>query len=198
MSLPPDPNVKHGTQTAPVEFKKTLRKALLETRKNMATDERFRFDREIGRQVSLYLRSTPFRTMGVYLPIQNEPDLSALYTELSARMHLSLPVTIAKDQPLQFVRWQPGDRLVRGAYNVSVPEIQEPVDMPEVLLIPCVGYTASRFRLGYGGGFFDRTLAKYPQIHTVGIAYSCLLTDFSTEENDIPLQCIITETGIML
>lgn len=92
-----------------------------------------------------------FKTIGVYLPIRNEPDLLELYEELSAKMHLSLPVTIDKDQPLQFVRWKPGDPLVKGDYNVSIPAMREPVDMPEVLLIPCVGYTVNRFRLGYGG-----------------------------------------------
>lgn len=198
MSLPPDPNSKHREQTGSTGLKKTLRKTLLDTRKNITADERICFDRNIGKHVSLYLRSQPFETVGVYLPIRNEPDLLELYQELSAKMHLSLPVTVAKDRPLQFVKWQPGDPLIKGDYNVSIPEIQKPVDMPEVLLIPCVGYTTDRYRLGYGGGFFDRTLAEYPGTHTIGIAYSCLLADFPAEENDIPLQCIITETGIML
>ena len=110
----------------------------------------------------------------------------------------SLPVTREKDLPLQYVRWKPEDPLVEGTYGVAVPEKQEPVTMPEALLIPCVGYTRNRFRLGYGGGFFDRTLACHPSTHTIGIAYSCLLTDFTTEENDIPLACIITENGIVL
>ncbi|EEO28716.1 5-formyltetrahydrofolate cyclo-ligase [Oxalobacter paraformigenes] len=198
MSLTPDPDAKHGEPSTPAETKKNLRQTLLETRKKIRPLERSRFDREIGNQVSLYLASRHFTTIGVYLPIRNEPDLSTLYAELSGRMQLSLPVTLAKDQPLQFVRWKPGDTLIKGAYNVSIPEKQEPVSMPEILLIPCVGFTSSRFRLGYGGGFFDRTLEKYPDTHTVGIAYSRLLTTFETEENDIPLHCIITETGIVL
>lgn len=197
MSLPPDPTPRYGEQPVSAESKKMLRKALLETRKNLPADERSRFDREIGQQVLQYLRSMPFETIGVYLPIRNEPDLMELYEALSLNMHLSLPVTIAKDQPLQFVQWHPGDPLAKGAYNVSIPAIQKPVDMPQALLVPCVGFTADRFRLGYGGGFFDRTLAKYPDTHTIGIAYSCLLSDFAAEENDIPLRCIITETGIM-
>ena len=198
MSLTPDLNSKHGEPSTPVEIKKALRKTLLAIRKEISPDERSRFDREIGHQVSLYLKSRRFARIGVYLPIRNEPDLSGMYTELSRKMQLSLPVTPGKDQPLQFVRWKPGDTLIKGAYNVSVPEKQEPVAMPEVLLIPCVGFTSDRFRLGYGGGFFDRTLAVYPNTHTIGIAYSRLLTSFDTEENDIPLHCIITETGIVL
>ncbi len=198
MSLPPDTHFKYEEQIAPIESKKTLRKALLETRKNITTETRFRFDAEIGQHVLHYLYSNAFKTVGVYLPIRGEPNLLALYEALSPKMPLSLPIVVSGDQPLQFVRWKPGDPLVEGAYKVPVPKRQDAVDVPDALLIPCVGFTASRFRLGYGGGFFDRTLAKYPNIHTIGIAYSCLLTDFATEKTDISLQCIITETGIML
>lgn len=70
--------------------------------------------------------------------------------------------------------------------------------MPVAMLIPCVGFTEKRFRLGYGGGFFDRTLALYPETHKIGVAYSCLATTFDAEENDIPLDCVITEQGIVL
>ena len=198
MSLPPDPDtLRDDRQTRDIS-KKTLRKSLLEIRKTLTETEHLDFDRAIGRQILHYLENHPFRTVGVYLPIRNEPDLSELYTELSRKISLSLPITPARDKPLQFVRWQPGDALVKGAYNVLIPEKHEPVPMPEALLIPCVGFTANRFRLGYGGGFFDRTLAAHPDTHTIGVAYSCLQTEFETEENDIPLHCIITETGIML
>lgn len=198
MSLPPASTPRNAEQSATAISKKMLRKALLETRKNLPANERSRFDCEIGKRVLQYLRFRPFETIGVYLPIRNEPNLMELYETLSRNMHLSLPITIASDLPLQFVQWCPGDPLSKGAYNISIPAIQKPVDMPQALLIPCVGFTANRFRLGYGGGFFDRTLAKFPDTHTIGIAYSCLLTDFVVEENDIPLQCIITETGIMI
>ena len=93
MSLPPDPDFKHSEQSVSAGFKKTLRKTLLDIRKNMTADEHVRFDHEIGRQVSRYLRSRMFKTIGVYLPIRSEPDLLELYEELSAKMHLSLPVT---------------------------------------------------------------------------------------------------------
>lgn len=198
MSLPPATTPRYAEQSATIASKKMLRNTLLETRKNLPADERSHFDREIGKRVLQYLHSRPFETIGVYLPIRNEPDLMELYKTLSQKMHLSLPVTLNNDKLLQFVQWCPGDPLAKGAYNISIPAIQKPVDMPQALLIPCVGFTANRFRLGYGGGFFDRTQAKYPNTHTIGIAYSCLLSDFVVEKNDIPLQCIITETGIMI
>lgn len=198
MSLPPDLNTLRDERQMPDVSKKSLRKSLLEIRKNLTATEHRDFDSAIGGHILRYLENHSFGTVGVYLPIRNEPDLSELYAVLSRKVSLSLPITPAHDQPLQFVRWAPGDALVKGAYNVLVPEKQEPVMMPEALLIPCVGFTADRFRLGYGGGFFDRTLAAHPSTHTIGVAYSCLQTAFETEENDIPLHCIITESGIML
>ncbi len=198
MSLPSVPDTRHGEPSTAIENKKKLRRALLDLRKQLTDEDRACFDRKIGRQVACYLESHDFKSLGVYLPIRNEPHLYDFYTELAKHVPLSLPVTREKDLPLQYVRWKPEDPLVEGTYGVAVPEKQEPVTMPEALLIPCVGYTRNRFRLGYGGGFFDRTLACHPSTHTIGIAYSCLLTDFTTEENDIPLACIITENGIVL
>lgn len=197
MSLPSDIPSPHKDPLNTINHKKTLRKQLIEIRQNIPVEEHIRLDRAIGHQVLSYLQKHPFKTIGVYLPIRHEPDLDELYAELSQTIQLALPITLAKDQPLQFVRWQPGDQLIKGAYNVSIPAKQIPVAMPEALLIPCVGFTADCFRLGYGGGFFDRTLAKYPDTHTIGIAYSALLTTFETEKNDIPLRCIITENGVL-
>ena len=78
MSVTPDLNPKHSEPSTPDKIKRNLRKTLLETRKGITPDERSRFDREIGNRVSLYLKSLRFATIGVYLPIRNEPDLSAL------------------------------------------------------------------------------------------------------------------------
>ena len=178
--------------------KRALRRSLLALRSAIGTDKRQYFDSQIARQVSHYLKSFDFPSLGVYLPIRNEPVLDILYGELSAKMALSLPITSGKGQPLQFVRWSPGDELVIGDYGIAIPKNQKPVPMPAALLIPCVGYTQTRYRLGYGGGFFDRTLAVYPGTYKIGVAYSCLATSFATEENDIPLDCIITEQGIVL
>lgn len=197
MSLPPDDNNKHGEPLPIADDKRTLRRSLLKRRKEIDADKRKYFDHEIARQVSHYLEPFSFPSLGVYLPIRHEPELDELYAELSAKMALSLPITTGKNEPLQFIRWSPGEELIVGDYGIAIPKKQEPVSMPVALLIPCVGFTAERYRLGYGGGFFDRTLALYPDTHKIGVAYSCLLTSFHMEENDIPLDCIITEQGIV-
>lgn len=198
MSLPPVDNNKHGEPSSTTDEKRVLRRSLLKLRSEIGTDKRQYFDRQIGQQVSKYLTSFAFPSLGVYLPIRNEPELLALYIELSAKISLSLPITSGKDQPLEFIRWSPGDELIVGDYGIAIPKKKEAVSMPAAVLIPCVGFTEERYRLGYGGGFFDRTLALYPDTHKIGIAYSCLSTSFVAEENDIPLDCIITEEGIVL
>lgn len=198
MSLPPSDDNKHGEPSTTAGDKRILRRSLLKLRSDIHPDVRKYFDQKISEQVSKYLKSFTFPTLGVYLPIRNEPELDILYTGLSTKMALSLPITSGKEQPLQFVRWSPGDELIVGDYGIAVPKELKPVPMPAAMLIPCVGFTKNRFRLGYGGGFFDRTLALYPQTHKIGVAYSCLATAFDAEENDIPLDCVITEQGIVL
>lgn len=198
MSLPPSDNIKHGEPSSAAHDKRALRRSLLKLRSEISADERKYFDQQISQQVSNYLEPFAFASLGVYLPIRNEPDLDGLYIELSAKMSLSLPITSGKDKPLQFIHWSPGDELLIGDYGIAIPKKQVPAPMPAALLIPCVGFTKNGYRLGYGGGFFDRTLALYPETHKIGVAYSCLATSFDAEENDIPLDCIITEQGIVL
>ncbi len=198
MSLPSSDNNKHGEPSTTADDKRALRRSLLKLRSEIQPHERMYFDQKIGEQVSTYLESFAFPSLGVYLPIRNEPVLDALYTGLSTKMALSLPITSGKEQPLQFISWTPGDELVIGDYGIAVPKVQKPVPIPVAMLIPCVGFTEKRFRLGYGGGFFDRTLALYPETHKIGVAYSCLAATFNAEEYDIPLDCIITEQGIVL
>ena len=153
MSLPPSDSNKHGEPSTTAGDKRTLRRSLLKLRSEIKPDERKHFDRKISQQVSKYLESFAFSSLGVYLPIRNEPELDVLYAGLSTKMALSLPITSGKEQPLQFFSWSPGDELVVGDYGIAVPKVLKPVPMPVAMLIPCVGFTEKRFRLGYGGGF---------------------------------------------
>ncbi len=100
--------------------------------------------------------------IGVYLPIRSEPDLSACYAQWRAQgRRLALPVVTGKNEPLTFRVWEAGALLRTAAFGVQVPETDETV-VPDVLVIPCVGFRVldgRPYRLGYGGGFYDRTLA---------------------------------------
>ncbi|RJG07765.1 5-formyltetrahydrofolate cyclo-ligase [Noviherbaspirillum cavernae] len=174
--------------------KEVLRRALLEKRQAVEPDVRRQWDASIATQITALLATHPVRTLGIYWPIRSEPDLRPLYAELATcGVQLALPVVIAQDAPLRFAAWSPGEPLVKDALAVSIPANADNTLHPDALLIPCVGYNSDNVRLGYGGGFYDRTLATTPRPFTLGIAYSCAMAQFKGAPHDIPLDRIITE-----
>lgn len=134
------------------------------------------------------------RSLGVYWPIRSEPDLTEMYAELSERgVQLALPIVVDQDAPLQFAAWSPGAHLVKDSFGVSIPADLDRKISPEALLIPCVGFNDDNIRLGYGGGFYDRTLARQPRPLAIGIAYRLSRTSFTAGPHDVPLDLIVTE-----
>lgn len=83
--------------------------------------------------------------------------------------------------------------MTTGAFGTAIPQSNAEVN-PDVLLLPCVGFNNGRFRLGYGGGFYDRTLAATPRPTTIGVAYDCSEASFGHEAHDIAMDVVITET----
>ena len=146
-----------------------------------------------------WLQRNPVASLGVYHPIRQEPDLHPAYNALAAQgVHLSLPIIRGKEAPLEFVRWTPGETLVKDAMGTSVPAHGETAH-PQALLIPCLGFNAARLRLGYGGGFYDRTLARLRAIKpvvAVGVAYDELKVDAVPHLHyDQPLDWVLTPSG---
>ena len=185
-----------------VAEKGLLRIALLTARKAMPPDQRLAFDTAIGERVIEWATTLSdgnskdiSGVLGVYWPIRDEPDLRPAYTALIARgVPLALPVVVGKDAPLQFIRWQPGEAMIKDSFGVAIPANGEVVS-PMALLIPCVGFNAQRLRLGYGGGFYDRTLAIKPRPIALGIGYAAGLVDFDGAHHDIALDRIFTESA---
>jgi len=109
----------------------------------------------------------------------------------------ALPVVVAKNTPLVFRQWAPGDALVLGRWNIKVPPEEAPEVLPDVLLVPLLAFDRQGFRLGYGGGFYDRTLAKLRALKSVtaiGVAYSGQEVDaVPRDEFDQRLNWIMTE-----
>jgi len=186
-----------NTDNTAKNSKRNLRRILLDTRSALQDSVRKKWDSAIYHHIIAHLKSNPVQSLGVYWPIQNEPDLRELYDFLfTQKIQLSLPDVVDKNSALQFLQWQPGEPLIAGAYDIAIPE-KSFICMPEAVLVPCVGFTQSRYRIGYGGGFFDRTLKQYPKLYSIGIAYACQLTDFETDAYDTPLSCLITENGVI-
>lgn len=177
--------------------KTRLREALLNARRDLAPAERMAAITAIEIGVMRWWKTHRPSSLGVYWPIRSEPDLRPLYATLQARgVELALPTVDDDQQPLRFLAWRQGDALIEDRFGVAVPA-QQTVVLPAALLIPCVGFNPHCIRLGYGGGFYDRTLAQTPRPMTLGIAFECGGAQFDGEAHDIALDAVLTESRLI-
>jgi 5-formyltetrahydrofolate cyclo-ligase len=132
-----------------------------------------------------------------YWPFRGEPNLRPLMRRMvAAGKSVALPVVVQPRQPLEFRPWTPGCEMILGVWNIPIPDTKERVT-PRLLLAPVVGFDPQRYRLGYGGGYFDRTLAALGDARTViGVGYdSQALATIHPLAHDIPMDRIVTESG---
>lgn len=174
--------------------KQELRKSLLAARRALSPDEKARKDEAISKRLLDLLEQHPAEVLGIYWPIMGEPDLRHAYEVLAAQgVKLALPIVVERHAPLVFCAWQPGDAMARDAYGTPVPADRSRVVKPDMLLLPCVGFNAGRFRLGYGAGYYDRTLAQANAPRTVGIAYALCEAVFGEDAHDVAMDWLVTE-----
>lgn len=137
-------------------------------------------------------------TVGFCWPYRNEFDARFLIRTLRLYgARAALPEVVARDAPLRFREWWPGVATTPRVFDLPVPE-DTAVVVPDALLIPPVGFDAHGYRLGYGGGFFDRTLAARPvQPLKIGVGFEVSrMSTIHPQPYDVPLDFIITEAGI--
>lgn len=181
------------TTHAKHESKANLRRTLLAARAGLLGDVRTGLDTAIADNLRTYLRRSPAQSLGVFWPIRGEPDLRKLYAELAAAgMALALPVMTGRQAPLCFAAWAPGAAVTLDRWGLATP-VDTLLVTPQVLLVPCLGFNAQGFRLGYGGGFYDRTLALLPRPRTIGIAYTIAQAAFAADAHDIALDVVLTD-----
>jgi len=136
--------------------------------------------------------------LGVYWPFRAEFDPRPLIDwAVAAGRMVALPVVVDKKGPLEYRAWRPGEPLVDGVWNIPVPEKRDIVT-PAIVLAPLVGFDGGCYRLGYGGGYFDRTLAALsPRAFAIGIGFEGqLLETIYPQSFDVPMDLIVTEAGI--
>ena len=174
-----------------------MRKALLAARRALPEASRSQWDAAIAQRLLAWCANENIAELAVYWPLHGEPDLHAAYLELAARgVALALPVVLEKHAPLAFASWTPGESMVKDGMGVAVPARLRLIPAPPALLVPCLGFNAERYRLGYGGGYYDRTLEHAPRPRTLGIAYACLQAQFASGPYDIALDHIVTEGAV--
>lgn len=153
----------------------------------------------IRRLILARLSAVKGRVLSAYWPIKGEPNLRALMSELhSLGVIIALPIVEVTAAPLVFRRWTPNTQMVRGDWNIPVPPATAERLTPDIALAPLVGWAPGGWRLGYGGGYFDRTLAALnPRPFTIGVGFqSARLATIFPQPHDIALDLIITEGGV--
>ena len=133
-----------------------------------------------------------------FYPYLSEISILPLFAKLVGEgWTTALPIVVGKELPLMFRRWVPGDALVSDLWDIQIPADTAPAVEPDVLLVPMLAFDRKGYRLGYGGGFYDRTLAKLRAVKLVtaiGVAYAGQEIDAVPHDaHDQPLDWIMTE-----
>ncbi|WP_404980440.1 5-formyltetrahydrofolate cyclo-ligase [Caballeronia sp. LZ019] len=185
------------------EPKSTLRATLLAAREAQQEEpSRAHADAALAARLRAVLEARAVGCIGFYWPVAGEFDARAVLAEWLAAdeaREAALPIVVQPHAPMAFHAWRADSPMKSGRYRIPVPE-EERVVAPELLLVPCVGFDADRYRLGYGGGYYDRTLAAWPVAKkpvTIGIAYEAGKLDaLPRESHDMPLDAIVTEAAL--
>lgn len=199
-----DPNHVDPEQARDVaRWRKAERQRLRGERDAMSVADRASMGERIGAHLLRFLAdrfgSLEGRVFSGYWPIKGEPDLRPVLASLHrAGVSVALPLVEVKAAPLVFRRWTPETKMVRGDWNIPVPPPEAEAVVPEIALAPVMGWTEGAYRLGYGGGYFDRTLAALsPRPFTIGIGLQAArLATIYPQPHDIRLEVILTEDGV--
>lgn len=179
-------------------WRKAERERLIASRLALPPAEREAASRAIAERLEVLIGPLEGRHVSLYWPFRGEPDLRPLAeTVWRAGGKALLPVVVAKATPLVFRAWRQGEPLARGVWNIPVPAEGETL-APDVVIAPIVGYDSGCYRLGYGGGFFDRTLASLNRRPTaIGVGYRLQkITTIRPQPYDIPMSAVVTEEGV--
>jgi len=187
------------------EQKKALRQDLIARRQNLP--DRAYLDNVLQQVMRSWLIARQELVIGAYWPIKGEFDpLPALYRwkedgellDEPQPRRIGLPVINKVHKTLSFHAWYPGCPMEEDAYRIPKPKDTELI-VPTLLFVPCVGYGPGGYRLGYGGGFYDRTLqALEPRPFTVGLGFANgFVADFEPEPHDVPLDAILNDKGVV-
>jgi 5-formyltetrahydrofolate cyclo-ligase len=134
-------------------------------------------------------------TITSYVPIGSEADPAPIVAAaLQAGCTLALPRVVARDRPMRFLAWSPGDPLVPGQFGLRQPAETAFECTPDIILTPLVGFDRRGNRLGQGAGYYDRAFARFPHAWRIGVALGVQeVESVPTDAWDVPLHAIVTE-----
>jgi 5-formyltetrahydrofolate cyclo-ligase len=179
-------------------WRKGMREELIARRMAVPAQTRRDWSLAISLMLMQSLPVRPGSVVGFCWPFKAEYDARPLMRLLRQRgARSALPVVVQQAQPLVFRHWEPGVRMKIGTLGIAYPDGTEQLE-PDILLVPLVGFGRAGDRLGYGGGYFDRTLASMePRPLSIGVGFelSRMETSFP-QPHDVPLDAIVTEAGM--
>jgi len=181
------------------EWRKRMREKLVSDRLAMPVHARALRAQEAKRRLESNVDLRRYQTLGVYWPMRGEMDVRDIARKhIAAGGVIGLPVVVERSAPVEFWAWRPGMKMQRGIWNIPIPA-ERCVLVPDALIIPLVGYDEQRYRLGYGGGYYDRTLAAAPRRPLcvgLGLAEGHLPT-IHPQPHDIPMDLVITARTVL-
>lgn len=151
----------------------------------------------MARQLLELLTQLEPQCLGLYWALEGEFNAAAqlLGHSFSEAMQLALPYAKREGREMVYRRWDGSAPTLQD--ECGIPSSAGALVQPDVVLVPCLGFTREGYRLGYGGGYFDRWLAKHPGVTAVGLAWSLAETQFAIEPHDQPMTLILTERELI-
>jgi 5,10-methenyltetrahydrofolate synthetase len=182
----------------------TIPRAVLRRKKlaaRMALDEKTRADlsTRIEAHLAALLTPLPPQTLAFCAPVRGEFDVRPLASLLiGRRWQAAMPVVVALAAPMRFHSWTPTSEMDTDRYGIPIPRNGTEL-VPDIVLLPLLAFDAQGFRLGYGGGYFDRTLAAMvPRPLAIGVGFELgRVPDIRPQPHDIPLAAVVTEAGVL-
>jgi 5,10-methenyltetrahydrofolate synthetase len=180
------------------QWRKEERARLIALRLAQPAAERQAVAEQVAGELDRLIAPDPDSLVSLYWPFRGELDLRGWVRGFVARGgRVALPVVVAKGEPLVFREWRPGIQMTHGVWKIPIPT-EGPEVTPGVVIAPLVGHDPGCYRLGYGGGFFDRTLAAHPGkplVIGVGDGSGAIASIFP-QPHDIPMDVILTAAGV--
>lgn len=178
-----------------------LRAQLLAARERFVVSPEFASAQEsIARELTQIIGRLEPECLGVYWPVRSEFNAASLWHDdkVGTAFTRALPFTQREPRQMSYRLWDGSPPSVKDECGIATTLGATVV--PDVVLVPCVGFTRSGYRLGYGGGYFDRWLAAHPHATTVGVAWAVgelSEADFAAQPHDLPLTLVVTERGVV-
>jgi 5,10-methenyltetrahydrofolate synthetase len=179
-------------------WRRETRARLIDARSRIPAEEHQRVSLAIVGRLESLLAGFSAQTISSYWPYKGEVDLRALMERLRARGWITaLPSVVGPRTPLEFRLWDSESEMEAGVYGIPVPRDRNLVT-PDVIITPLVAFDTAKYRLGYGAGYFDATLASLePRPRAIGVGFELgSVETIYPMETDIPMEFIVTEAGV--